>query len=661
MFPGVINHTSMKRKKCFMRNKLLTGLSALMLSLSVTGLAANATELPSTVLNYLKQKDPNVKVRFDGLVLFSNGETYVPVIPQDPTLNAEPQQVIVSVPEKAQYPDLVEFDNHFFLLRLIQTASGRLTFPKMTEYPLQMKEGLLPQDFVMPSNLFIPVELKVILGALPYNPSFEAAPATPAKTPAAAVAPPAVTLAQVPAPKLKPLTQRQTYIFDLTEQKVLAIDAISGRRTGDIALDCVPSSLRLSSDGKLLFAPCLSTNELVVVDTGSNLVKTRVPVGQRPDAVLYLDQTQEVVVSNRYSPFLSVIDSNTLVQGERITLPGNGGAMTMVPKDAEGRIVVADAAKPQIYVVNVDTRQVEKTLKSLPNVSAMWVGWNANGQMELWTASRTEDQVQVLDPSTGNVIKTLDVGRKPVEFAAFGNKVYVVSAGGDRLDVIEKNSKQLLDAVTLPDGSFPASVVTMPSEKRAYVTTAGANNLIVVNLESGQVENTLPVEFRANMITMTPDTEEEAAVTSQEGPQGPAPVLQQLKPSIPAKVNPKNQPKTAGKKDKGFGLFSKKEQKPMKEASKKAVPAVQEKGPASKQVAYPQAPGMSSGPLPTQNGGGVTFKLGKDKPKTDAKKEEMEVIELGKETVGPQSKTATEGKPAAKSEAPPMIEEKISK
>jgi DNA-binding beta-propeller fold protein YncE len=633
-----------------MRNKILIALSALMFSLPLAP-SVLATELPSGVLSYLKQKDPGVTVRFDGLVTFSNGETYVPVIPQDPALNPEPQQVIASVPAKAAYPDLVEFDNHFFLLRLIQTASGRLTFPKMVEYPLQLKEGLLPQDFLLPSNLFIPVELKVILGGLPYNPSFASgSPVEPGKSPVVAL--PAAAQKQPELPPLKPPTQRNAYVFDLTEQKVLAIDATNGRRIGDVVLDCVPSSLRVSQDGTKLFAPCLSTNELAVVDTGSNLVKTRVPVGQRPDAILYIEKSQEVVVSNRYSPFLSVIDGNTLQQGDRITLPGNGGAMAEVPNDPEHRIVVADAAKPQLYVVNVQARTVERTLKSLPNVSALWVGWDARGQMELWTASRSKRQVQIMDPLNGTVSKTLDVGAKPVEFAAFGNRIYVVAAGSDRLDVIERGSKQLLDPVNLPEGSFPASMMTLTAEKRAYVTTAGTNNLVVVDLESGALEKTIPVEFRASMITMTPDAEADHHAVST-GPQQSLPAVEK-----PQEGSSEKDQKAGSFMNKGFSLFGK--SKP--QAKQGQAPEVKsEKQDASNSVAYPLGSKRSNAALPAQNSPKLTIKLGKGKSKKEAQSSSQTD---SPKTIGPSESvpaaipTTLQGADATKTDAPPpMIEE----
>lgn len=477
-------------------------------------MVAMATELPPGVLNYLRQKDPRVKVRFDGLVLFSNGETYVPVIPQDPDLNPDSQQVISTLPDNVAYPDLIQFDNNFFLMRLILTSSGRLTFPKMAEYPMQLKAGLLPQDFVMPNNLFMPVELKIILGALPYNPTY-----VPGEKPV--IVPPSVAMTQGEHKGMLTVTNRLTYVFDLSEQKILSISPLTGEKTGEVAIGGVPSGMKLSPDGKLLFVPSLSQNELVVVDTGSHLVKTRVPVGQRPDSVLYVPASNEVVVSNRYSPFLSVIDATELQTEIKINLPGAASVMAVLPVE-EGqspKLLVADSGNPQLYLVDLKSRTVVKTIPTLPDVSAIKALKDSEGHLEIWVASRSKHEIAVMDLE-GNVVKTLSVGKKPMDFLFYENQLFVLSAGDARVDVVDLSDKTLKPAIPLMEDSFPSSMVSVPSEQRAYITTAGSTNFIVLNLALKQVEENLPVGFRANMIAMTPDAAaENATITVKQTPE----------------------------------------------------------------------------------------------------------------------------------------------
>lgn len=656
-------------KKSWMKKSVVALLSAL--TLGLTGFPAEATDLPAGVLNYLRQKDPGVKVRFDGLVLLSHGETYVPVIPQDPALNPEPQQVIMSLPEDSVWPDLVQFDNHFFLVKLIQTASGRLTFPKMAEYPIQLREGLLPQDFVLPDNLYIPVELKVILGGLPYNPSYTP-PKNPVPAPAASVLkalemPAAVGVSSSPTPSVpvasapRPLRQRVSYVFDLNEQKIQAIDAVTGRRQTDIRLDCVPATLKVSEDGRLLFAPCLSTNELVVVDTGSNLVKTRVAVGQRPDGALYVDALQSVVVSSRYSPYLSVVNVNNLMMGEKISLPGGSSVLALIPGDNK-RLLAADPFKPDVHVVDLNSRTVEKTLKTLPDISAMRVVLSGE-RPELWVSSRSSHQVMGVDLATGRVIKTLSVGKKPVELGVSDGRLYVLSAGDARLDVIDLASRQAMEPIALSGTSFPSAMMVLPSEHRAYVVAAGAEGLTVVNLETMRVETALPAEFRASLIGMTPDAaaSDPAMLTVQPAQAlppmtagEPEAVPVEVPPALPdSKPDSKKEAKKAAKADK-----AKKRQKtePATEEAAQSTPA---------QGAAPMMPVMpalgTENRLPTENSGKFTFKFGKSKMSQPAATETGLPQQLPAKQA-PASRNEVEdlgadGSTGAQDDSPPMLDE----
>ena len=607
------------------QQRVLPMACALALSVSALGLpAAKATDLPPGVLHYLRQKDPNVKLRFDAVVMFSNGEIYVPVIPQDPSLSPDSQQVVAVFPEKVAYPDLIQFDNNFFLMRLIQTASGRLTFPKLAQYPLQLKEGLLPQDLVLPDNLFIPVELKVILGALPYNPGNGSGSGKPLAVPAGSTTPTTSPISQplgptspdspllplgdthgnlpvavLPVPaapqQLKSLV-RLTYVFDLAEQKLIGIDTLSGRKLADVPLDCVPSSLKLSEDGKLLFAPCLSTNELVVVDTGSNLVKTRVPVGQRPDAVLYLENAQQVLVSNRFSPFLSLVNRDELVSGQKIDLVGNGGSMAVVPGGATPQVVVADAFQDKLYLVDMNSRAVVKTLKALEDISAVQVFRQTNGALRIWAISRSKGQLVLVDVDSNRIVKTLEVGAKPVAMAAYHDKLYVVSAGAGQVSVVDRPTQVVVATIPLGEDAFPSGIVVVQEDKRAYVVSAAANNLSVINLETNQLENTFSVDFRANMIATVPDKLD----PEQRDAVNPAEVLpvdntghgkgksgSKSNPTSPASPSPKDKP------HKGF--FGKEAVQPS--AAKAVRPAVS-KTPAASSAKTATEPPAKANPKP---------------------------------------------------------------
>lgn len=504
---------------------------------------ATATELPPTVMTYLQEKDATVKVRFDGMITFSNGQVYLPVFPQDPAMPLNPSQVLIEEPGGAEYPDLVQFDNNLFLIRLINTATGKLALAKLDIYPIELKEGLLPQDLLLPPNLYIPTELKVILGDLPYNPG---AVSSEIDTPAE------IASVQFDVPDRAEM-KKTVYLADIDRQALVVYDPILELRKEEIRLDCVTSSILPSGSGQTVYVSCLTTNELVAVDTHSNLIKTRIPVGSKPSGIALIEDQAKLMVSHRYSNFLSMISTDELVAGTKILLPGNGGEMVYAP--SRNALYVADYSSPNIYELDLTTLKVLRTLPAMKNISALWMEEHADGEPKskkksrLWMASRSQNRVVALEPDSGRIVASFEVGVKPVAFAAVDRRLYVVSASSDRVEIIDLEQNQLLSPISLSTGAFPTGISLAKGEHKAYVSAAGTDLLYVIDLRNAMVERTLPVEARGMGLALIgpsapPDGETETDL--------PAPPVQTLEPLIP-EVLPEDVPPAEASFDEPVG------------------------------------------------------------------------------------------------------------
>lgn len=475
----------------------LLSLASVLLTAQSVPLLANATDLPPVVLGYLRESDAQVEIRFDGLITYSNGTRYLPVLPQSQTeKQVLPTKVIRQIPEKSKTPDLVQFDNNMFLIRLVPTSTGKLTLARMDAYPIELKEGLLPQDLVIPSNLFIPAELKVLLGALPYNPQAEAEVPKPSGTNGSS--------ATSPPKKAAPKT---VFLSNLLSHSLIAVDPDAGTTVGKIPFNCVPSSLIPSPDEKLLFATCLTTDELVVVDTRANLIKTRIPVGSKPADVLFIPERNEVVVSNRYSNVLNIINAETLLPlEEQVTLPTTG-ANLMVYNPASQYVYVADNSSgktTKVYELSLADRQIKRTLTLMPSISAMAI---PSGSNQLWTVSRTANAVQIIDLASGNPVKTMAVGKKPLGMINTHDKMFVISADGDRIDVIKMDTvawaePTMGEPIILPAASFPSSMAISGDSKIGYVNAAGSETLYLVDLIAGRMFKSIPIQIRGSAIAL---------------------------------------------------------------------------------------------------------------------------------------------------------------
>jgi DNA-binding beta-propeller fold protein YncE len=474
---------------------------------------AFATPLPTSVVQYLQKKDSEVRVRFDGLISFSNGELYLPVFPQKlaaSSENAAAAQVLSSLPEKAQYPDLVELDNRVFLLRLIPTDGGFYTLLRQGEYPLSLKEGLFPQDLVLPSNLSIPSELKVLLGSIAYsspvaanNGSMPAATARPVgqasegfvNTPNGLVlAPPSVL-----------------YVADLNQPRILGFNPEQPQTpTWSLGLDCLPIAVEPAQQGKKLYVPCLGRDEVLVLDTRANLIQTRIPLEGKPHQLWSFPKQELMVLTTQFGKQLHLVSTRENELQHEYPLPGN---VSVITGRTDTPVVYAyQSGGPAIYEIDVQNQRLLRTLNDkgkqayLSNVSSMLFQPVVNELGRLWLLSRSTHQVQVIDLATQKILASLKIAQKPVEMAFGPNQtLLILCAEGERLEVLNTATLQLESPIALPAGSFPSAMSVLPSRSTALVAGSGGETLTQVNLLTGSVSQSLPFPYRAaDMIYVDP-------------------------------------------------------------------------------------------------------------------------------------------------------------
>lgn len=136
---------------------------------------AHAAKLPPALLTYISQLDPSADVRFDTLIQLGDGTRYLVAFPTLPSRQGiseraiildNPGPVVSQDPPGTTRPDLVEFQNGTFLLKLIPASNNKHTLPRRDVYPLRLKEALFSPDLILPENLSVPTELKTLLGNL---------------------------------------------------------------------------------------------------------------------------------------------------------------------------------------------------------------------------------------------------------------------------------------------------------------------------------------------------------------------------------------------------------------------------------------------------------------------------------------------------------------
>jgi YVTN family beta-propeller protein len=288
-------------------------------------------------------------------------------------------------------------------------------------------------------------------------------------------------------------------IFDLKTRRDLGTLTLDSRYQGKTYQNSLAGDMKLSPDGKDLYALDLAHFRMVVFDTHSRRMIASVPVGRLPFGLSLSPDGKTAYVTNvgmfRYSvvpgynpkdalhtgldfpPFgfpSKEAENGTVVQGKKI--PGLGSPN--VPQS--NSVFVLDVANPAHPEVKAMTRTgIPTGPKSVGGSSPGAVVADAE---KVYVSNSAQDSISILDAHTGKEEKTLLLepaksvdglrGLLPFGLALSpdGGRLYVACAGINALAVIDTQQEKVLGYV--PTGWFPARVIVSPDGKTLYVDNA---------------------------------------------------------------------------------------------------------------------------------------------------------------------------------------------
>ena len=140
----------------------------LLLSAVLASNSAFAAKLPAEITEFINKSYPGAEIRFDGVIILPDSTLYLPLYPA-PAKEVQVLEVETSYPANTPFykkPDVVIFNNDFVLLKVITDKNGKKTVLNLDNPPAEIRNGLLPQDMLVPRGLIIPENIKGIMGNL---------------------------------------------------------------------------------------------------------------------------------------------------------------------------------------------------------------------------------------------------------------------------------------------------------------------------------------------------------------------------------------------------------------------------------------------------------------------------------------------------------------
>lgn len=198
----------------------------------------------------------------------------------------------------------------------------------------------------------------------------------------------------------------------------------------------------------------------------------------------------KVVIANRASGTISVIDVNTDAVTGTYALPGENTAepMYVVYTRVGDRVFVGDRANDQVVVFDADDFSVEATVPTGRGVFHMWA--DPRGR-QLWVNNDIDNTSTVIDPATLDVIATVPM---PADLIALGGKphdvildprgdfAYVTLLGfsGDHDYVVQFSTHTFAELNRAPVGKDPHLSLTQRNDY-LYVPAQGSDVVTVLN------------------------------------------------------------------------------------------------------------------------------------------------------------------------------------
>jgi YVTN family beta-propeller protein len=139
-----------------------------------------------------------------------------------------------------------------------------------------------------------------------------------------------------------------------------------------------------------------------------------------------------------------------------------------------------------------------------PYLSPIELAFSPDGHL-LYVACEGSDELRVLDVQSGEVVRSVRVGRVPrgIALSPDGRRIYVTNSWSDT--VTEIDSATLKTVRNLPAGFEPIGVVTDQTGKTLYVANRLSNDVSVIDLSMGREITRLPAGRGASYLALSLD------------------------------------------------------------------------------------------------------------------------------------------------------------
>ena len=528
----------------------LVVIALLMLFMNIS--QAEATQLPKEVKAFLTSQKKVPTIRHDGVVVYNNEATYIPILPAYPE-NVEKLSIVQTYPENQtmdKLPDMVVFNNNLSLLKLIKTGSDSYSVRNLKEWPVVLKTGAIPQDLVVPRGLVMPDSLAGILGDVKIPLIGSAKTTTFISGRRTAPLPTGKRIEDTKPHNVPAELKNKLFFVNNFQTEYLQIfsssvsEPLYSLKTSGVMKDIKPIL-----NGKFILAATADKKNVDVIDVKNEFIAKNIVLTAIPSEIAVDETNKKAYVASIKDESLSIIDLNEFTVKEKIQLVGSPQKLS-ISEDGT-KIAYIDMKTSNIYLLDLLNNYENKLISNYPNATKLILKKN-----EIYIISRTQPKLRVINfdilqdnkitkskkekrreesikeeekrsseeitdsliydsddsellgnknedkiKTYATSIKDYEIGIKPVDMNMQGNKLFILCAGDNSVYKYDKTTKEIT-STKLPVDGFSKSFTPVPNSNLAVITNMSDLKYVVYDTNKEQAIQTYPISEYVNMITI---------------------------------------------------------------------------------------------------------------------------------------------------------------
>ncbi len=453
-----------------------------------------AAKIPDNVQQFITKDFPNTTFRFDGVIILPDNTLYLPLFPAK-VLNPEKLTIKQTYPSGktlAAKPYIVILNNDFVLLKVLTDTNGNKTIFKIANPPMELRTGLLPQDMLVPKGLIIPENMKSIVGNLEIktvnDPGIRVENSKPVVTQLTGST--LKTLSQIPQ-----LKNKNFYVSSPYSKNIQVLNLGAKTPEYSLAQTNVPISMQAYND-QFLLVTAYDKPSVDVISLADDQIIKQIYTKTQPDEII-IDKNKNIAyISSSIDSSIYVVNLETMTLSKQIKITGMCEKLTL--SDDGTKLFYYDKRTRDIWAIELDNNYLLKEIGKFPNVSKIVYTNN-----KIYITSRTKNRIAIIDYDTVGLMAEVEICEKPIDMLVFHDRVYVLGAGDNSIQVIDAKTDTLTDTIYLNTNGFSTKISQIENTNIALITDTKASLYTVFDLGTNKVIKTIPIDIPANAIVVT--------------------------------------------------------------------------------------------------------------------------------------------------------------